>query len=80
MVAPVRGLSDCPAGFVWDRMSGAGCKQANCTNESIPNAHYSYKGYWVCGSSSSANEDLKIKAFLAGQRVIKIDSVDWTNK
>lgn len=52
---PVHGQSDCPAGYVWDRMSGVGCKQADCAT--IPDAHYSYEGYCVCGSSGSINED-----------------------
>jgi len=51
---PARGQS-CPTGFVWDRMSGVGCKQADCAT--IPDAHYSYEGYCVCGSSGSINED-----------------------
>lgn len=46
----------CKPGYTWDRMSGVGCKQTNCYNEAIPNAHWSYEGYCVCGSSGSIDE------------------------
>ncbi len=49
-------LGDCPAGYFFDRNSGVGCKQTNC-NE-IENAHWSYEGRCVCGSSGSENEKL----------------------
>lgn len=49
----------CEPGYIWDRMSGVGCKQTNCYNEAIPNAHWSYEGYCVCGSSGSVNENSK---------------------
>lgn len=46
---------DCPNGYVWDRMSGVGCKQENCND--IEHAHWSSVGYCVCGSSGSINEN-----------------------
>lgn len=50
-------FGDCPAGFVFDPRSGVGCKQADCNN--VPNGHWSYEGYCVCGSSGSINENPK---------------------
>lgn len=47
--------ADCGPGYTWDRMSGVGCKQTNCN--SIGDAHYSYTGHCICGSSGSVNED-----------------------
>lgn len=50
-------FGDCPPGYFFDRMSGVGCKQTNC-NE-VQDAHWSYEGRCVCGSSGSMNEDPK---------------------
>ena len=36
----------CPPGFHFDRLSGVGCVQDNCT--SISGAHYSYTGTCIC--------------------------------
>ncbi|MFH1598319.1 MAG: hypothetical protein ABIB97_04605 [Patescibacteria group bacterium] len=47
--------ADCGPGYTWDRMSGVGCKQTNCND--IGDAHYSYTGHCICGSSGSINED-----------------------
>ncbi|MCX6790921.1 MAG: hypothetical protein NTV62_01860, partial [Candidatus Gribaldobacteria bacterium] len=38
----------CDPGYVFQRMSGVGCVQAECKN--TPNAHWSYECYCVCGS------------------------------
>jgi hypothetical protein len=48
-------FGDCPPGYFFDRNSGVGCKQTYCND--IPNAHWSYEGRCVCGSSGSENED-----------------------
>lgn len=45
----------CAPGYKWDPQSGRGCIQANCND--ISDAHWSYEGYCVCGSSGSAFED-----------------------
>ncbi len=49
------GISDCSAGYEFQRMSGVGCVQKNCAL--VPNAHYSYEGYCICGSAGSINEN-----------------------
>ena len=38
--------TQCPPGFVWQRMSGVGCVQENCP--SIANARYSYTSTCIC--------------------------------
>lgn len=50
-------IDDCASGYKFDRMSGVGCVQANCND--IKNAHYSYEGHCICGSSGSINENPK---------------------
>ena len=50
-------LGDCPPGYEWQRMSGVGCVQINCND--IANAHYSYTGACICGSSGSIAENPK---------------------
>ena len=60
MVFPQHGYAafgDCPPGYFFDRNSGVGCKQTYCND--ITNAHWSYEGRCVCGSSGSVNEDPK---------------------
>lgn len=46
----------CKPGYEFQRMSGVGCVQKKC-NE-IPDAHWSYEGYCVCGSSGSMFENV----------------------
>ena len=48
-------FGDCPPGYFFDRNSGIGCKQTYCND--VPNAHWSYEGRCVCGSSGSETED-----------------------
>jgi hypothetical protein len=47
-------ITDCKNGYKFSPRSGVGCQQINC-NE-IPDAHYSYTGYCICGTSGSINE------------------------
>lgn len=47
----------CKPGYTWSPQSGISCIQTNCYNEAIPNAHWSYEGYCVCGSSGSIAEN-----------------------
>lgn len=49
----------CPPGYTWSPQSGISCIQTNCYTEAIPNAHWSYEGYCVCGSSGSISENQK---------------------
>jgi hypothetical protein len=48
-------FGDCPAGYFFDPRSGVGCKQTYCND--IKDAHWSYEGYCICGSSGSETED-----------------------
>ncbi|MDF1496435.1 MAG: hypothetical protein P1P90_00055 [Patescibacteria group bacterium] len=48
------GITDCKPGYKFNRNSGVGCQQINCND--IPDAHYSYTGQCICGSSGSINE------------------------
>ncbi len=48
------GETDCPTGYVWDTNT-IKCIQANC--DKIADAHWSYVGDCVCGSSGSIYED-----------------------
>ncbi|MBU2566289.1 hypothetical protein KKG46_01880 [Patescibacteria group bacterium] len=48
------GITDCKPGYKFNRNSGVGCQQINCND--IPDAHYSYTGTCICGSSGSINE------------------------
>jgi len=45
----------CGAGYDFRPRTGVGCVQTNCND--VPNAHYSYVHYCVCGSSGSINEN-----------------------
>lgn len=47
----------CPPGYTWTPQAGINCSQTNCYPDQIPNAHYSYEGYCVCGSSGSIAEN-----------------------
>jgi len=47
----------CDPGYHFERMSGVGCVQTDCKEGKIPNAHPSYTGQCVCGSSGSINEN-----------------------
>ena len=47
-------ITDCEPGYKFNRNSGVGCQQENCYD--IPNAHYSYTGACICGTSGSINE------------------------
>lgn len=47
---------NCPSGYKFSPQSGISCIQANCYPDAIPNAHWSYEGYCVCGSSGSIAE------------------------
>jgi hypothetical protein len=42
------GISDCAAGYRFDRMSGVGCVQDKCRE--VPHAFYNYVGYCVCSA------------------------------
>jgi hypothetical protein len=46
---------ECNQGYEFKPRSGVGCVQIDCPD--IPNAHYSYTGTCVCGSSGSINEN-----------------------
>jgi hypothetical protein len=46
----------CKPGWVFNKRFSS-CVQENC--DKIPDAHYSYEGYCVCGSSGSIEENLK---------------------
>lgn len=46
---------DCKPGYKFNARSGVGCQQENCND--IPDAHYSYTGYCICGSSGSMYEN-----------------------
>ncbi|MFH0829366.1 MAG: hypothetical protein V1907_04280 [Candidatus Kerfeldbacteria bacterium] len=48
----------CKPGYTFSPQSGISCIQANCTPDKIPNAHWSYEGYCVCGSSGSIAENV----------------------
>ncbi len=47
-------ITDCKNGYKFNPRSGVGCQQINCND--IPDAHYSYTGACICGSSGSINE------------------------
>jgi hypothetical protein len=47
-------ITDCKNGYKFNRNSGVGCQQINCND--IPDAHYSYTGSCICGTSGSINE------------------------
>ena len=47
-------INDCKNGYKFNPRSGVGCQQINCND--IPDAHYSYTGNCICGSSGSINE------------------------
>jgi hypothetical protein len=49
--------TQCKPGYIFKPNTGRGCVQANCNNESIPHAHYSYTGDCICGSAGSINEN-----------------------
>jgi hypothetical protein len=53
---PAASDSQCPSGYRWDRMSGVGCVQINCTSDKIANAHWGYVGDCICGSAGSIAE------------------------
>jgi hypothetical protein len=46
---------DCPNGYTWSPQSGRPCIQEDCND--IPDAHWSYVGDCVCGSSGSMYEN-----------------------
>ncbi len=46
---------DCPSGYKFNPRSGVGCQQENCNT--ITDAHYSYVGDCICGSSGSMYEN-----------------------
>ncbi len=48
-------FGDCPSGYFFDPRSGVGCKQTYCND--IKDAHWSYEGYCICGSSGSETEN-----------------------
>lgn len=48
-------INDCKPGYKFNARSGVGCQQENCYD--IPDAHYSYTGHCICGSSGSINEN-----------------------
>lgn len=48
---------NCSSGYTYKPSSGVGCIQIGCND--IPDAHYGYTGYCVCGSSGSINENPK---------------------
>ncbi len=48
------GITDCKPGYNFNRNSGVGCQQINCSD--IQNAHYSYTGDCICGTAGSINE------------------------
>ncbi|MFH0861876.1 MAG: hypothetical protein V1875_02495 [Candidatus Altiarchaeota archaeon] len=45
-------ITDCPAGYRFDRMSGVGCVQDKCRD--VPHGFYSYVGYCVCSACGDA--------------------------
>lgn len=45
----------CRPGYIWKPQTGVGCVQEDCPQ--VANAHWSYEGYCVCGSSGSMNEN-----------------------
>jgi len=47
----------CAPGYTWTPQAGINCSQTNCYPDQIPNAHYSFEGYCVCGSSGSIAEN-----------------------
>jgi hypothetical protein len=47
-------VTDCKNGYTFSARSGIGCRQTNCND--IPEAHYSYTGGCVCGTSGSIHE------------------------
>lgn len=47
----------CPPGYIYKRMSGVECVQKDCYEGKIPDAHLSYTGQCVCGSSGSMYEN-----------------------
>lgn len=47
----------CPSGYAYKPRYGVDCVQINCEEGKIPNAHLSYTGDCVCGSSGSINEN-----------------------
>ncbi|MFH1587477.1 MAG: hypothetical protein ABID38_06485 [Candidatus Diapherotrites archaeon] len=55
LVASFAYAADCPPGYEFQPNSGVGCVQSNCF--SIANAHLSYEGRCVCGSSGSIEEN-----------------------
>ncbi len=55
LLLPFAYSADCPPGYEWQPNSGVGCVQSNCY--SVANAHLSYTGRCVCGSSGSFAEN-----------------------
>lgn len=53
----VSSAKDCGSGYTWKPKTGVGCVQTNCND--IKDAHWSYVGDCVCGSSGSINENPK---------------------
>lgn len=49
------GPDDCANGYEWKPNTGVGCVQSDCND--IADAHWSYTGTCVCGSSGSMYED-----------------------
>jgi len=54
---------ECPPGFVWNRMSGPGCIQADCNSNSIPHAHYSYTQDCICGTDDCVGDRLCVECY-----------------
>jgi hypothetical protein len=52
---------DCPPGYVWNRMSGPGCIQADCN--SIPHAHYSYTMDCICGTDDCIGDPVCVECY-----------------
>lgn len=60
VAAPAKFYKDpsgnCKSGYKYTPQGGITCIQENCYPEAIPNAHWSYEGYCVCGTSGSIAE------------------------
>ena len=54
---------ECPSGFIWDRMSGPGCIQADCDSKSILHAHYSYTKDCICGTDDCIGDPLCVECY-----------------
>jgi len=50
-------INGCDPGYIFVANTGRGCVQKDCKEGKIPNAHLSYTGDCVCGSSGSINEN-----------------------